>query len=481
MKEFNRETLSGLYRRLVSERCSAAVREEIIETIRARGDLAAEIYALQAVDFTQAELDDFRVRLEVALEPNPELDDITDTVQREVASVQLDVVSAEHQRRQLVFAAADSGKFYLPSRADLVGSVMGLTAQLVADPRTAHFAATTEVIVQLVRQAALNSAPGTSLVVQVLRAVDKIPPEEISHKLDPWIRWAVALELLESERGFAGHTISLDPVTRAQASRAKRLLYATNRQDARYDEVDWPLDLTGTEIARLLETHAKAIEVWTREGMPVSDLTLYLNPSRREEVGRPGSHVQIVTEEMARELATRAGAFPLPLVYALPPLERIRLARQIWSHGLPEVPPSLPGLTFYDAGGDPRVRWGAPPHPYGLLCAIILKPQDILHVLHPDHPEDFERFNELTRRAEFMARGFANYATTLRSILRSEGIRAVAHYHPTKRYLHELVVVDPGPETVLVIRESFPAFMRDEPALALPRRARRRPAMTKRG
>lgn len=477
MKPLNRETLAGLYRRLVAPRVSAAEREAAIEAIRFRGDLAASLFALQAVDLTQAEIDDALVRLDAALEPDPTLDDITDTVQREIAGVQLDVLAAESERRRAVYAEAEAGGIYLPARADLVGAVIGLATQLLDDPAQAHFGDTVIAITQIIRRQHVEGTPGAAAVAQVLREVDSLPPEEVTHKLDPWVRWAVALEILESPRGFAGIRFDFDPVTRAQAARAKRMLYAMDRQDARYDEVDWPLDLTGIEIARLLSDHATARLTWATERIPESDLVLYLTPTRREEANRPEPHVQVVPEAEAMELARRAGAFPLPMLYAIPPQDRTRLARQIWSEGLPPVPPNMPGLTFYDAGGDPRIRWGAPPHPYGLLCAIVLSPKDVLHVLHPDHPQDYERFNELTRRAEFMARSAGNYPETLRSILRSEGVRAVAHYHPVERYLHELVVIDPDERTVMVIRESVPSFMRGDSPLAIPRRDRRRPAV----
>lgn len=477
MKKQRQEPLEKLYQRLRSRRLSADAHDEILGTIRFRSNLASASYRLQALDLTQAELEDRIAQLSVAIEDDPAPQDLAEAVRREVAGAQLAVVTAEYQRRQAVYTAANKGDLYLPSRTDLLGALTGLATQLLDDPENAHFSATTSAILDLARRHASQGKPGIPIVVEVLREADRLPPERITHQLDPWVRWAVALEFLASEQGFAGQRVDADPVTRAEANRAKRLLYATDRQDPRYDEADWPLDLTGTTIAEVLEEYAKAAERWANNRIPERDLVFYLSPIRKEEGGRPAPHPQIVPEKVVRELAVQAGAFPVPFVYAIPPDERLRVTRQIWSHGLPPIPSNLPGLLFYDVGGDPRIRWGAPPYPYGLLCGIIVKPEEVLHVPHPDHPQDFDRFNELTRRADLEARRGRPYPETLRSILRSEGVRAVAHYHPTKHYLHELVVLDSGPETVLVIRESFPPFMRNDRALVLPHRDRRNPTL----
>lgn len=468
-KPLSRESIDSLYRRYDA---NAADAHDILEAIEERAQLASSLFVLEAAQMSQADLDDAFGRLSAAaVDRHPNEDSIEEVVRMTSARVQLTAIQREQERRVDIFGAATRGEVYLPTRPELVGSLIGFGAQLERGDDT-HFRATFDRIVSSVRQGLNEQSPGAPVVIHALRTANTLPTEDPASPLDSWMRWAIVLELLADKNGYGGIRISVDDVTRSAAIRAKRLLYAIDRQDPRYDEADWPLDLPGDALANLLEEHYFAAQEWARLGAPDRDLRRLLAPVRWEERERPEPHPQIFYEKEAQDFAVRGGAFPYPLVYPIPPAERARLARQIWAHGLPRIASGKVGLVFNPAAGDPRVRWGAPPYPYGLLCAVRLSPNEVLNVARPGYDDDHERFNQLTRRASHMATSDADYPDTLRNVLLSEGYKAVAIYNEIHGFMHELVLLDTAPNVVVVIRESVPAFVQGDRPLELPRRNR---------
>lgn len=461
--KLDRESLADLYERLVNSGNDPLETGTVFEVIEERSTLAGALYALKAADLSQAELDDFVIRLNAVQEGNPDLDPVPDTVQREIARVQLDELLREQSRREARFLAAERSEMYLSNRTELIGSLMGLGAQLKEDRKGAHFFTTFDAILSILERAQQDATAGAATVVQVLREVSKLPSESIAHELDPWMRWGIALELMSDERGLGGETADVDLDTRTEATRAKRMFFAEERQDARYDEADLPLDLTGDDIADLLDAHHHASHEWVCRHLPQADMDLYLAHTRREEVGRPEPHVQIIPESAARKLAERGGAFLNPLIFTIPPKERSRTSSRVWSHGLLSGSENVPWVTLHDAGGDPRVRWGAPPHPYGILCSVSLPTSHVLYVFSEEHPKDAEIFEDLTAKATLMSRSTNDSHETLRSVFQSAGYYAIAHYHPSDGSFRELIVLDPSPATVQVIREAIPSFMGDRP------------------
>lgn len=468
-RSLSRESIESLYRRYDA---NAADAQDILNAIEERAQLASSLFMLEVAQMSQADLDDASERLEAAaVDRHPDEDSIEEVVRMTSARVQLSAIQREHERRIAILGSASRGEIYLPTRPELVGALIGLGAQLERG-EDSDFKPVLDRIVAIVRQSLLEQTPGALLVTHVLRTVGKLSATDTESPLDPWVRWAIALELLTDKNGYGGVQIPIDDVTRAAAIRAKRLFYATDRQDPRYEDADWPLDLPGNVIADLLEEHYFATQDWAKLGAPDRDLRRLLSPVRWEEHGRPEPHPQVLFEKDARELAQRAGGFPYPLVYPVPPLERARIARQVWTHGLPAIPSGKVGLVLNPAVGDPRVRWGAPPYPLGLLCAVCLSPDQVLNVARPGYDEDHERFNQLTRRASHMAGEAANYPDTLRNILLSEGYKAIAVYNEIHGFMHELVLLDTSPEIVVVIRETVPAFVRGDHPLVIPRRGR---------
>lgn len=467
-----RQPLRRLYELLMADPAPSEA-EAIVSVIEERAGHAINLYSMEAVRLSQTELEDLIARLDGAETPSDDLDPITDTVEREVARVQREALLDEFDRRQAVLLAANRDERVVPTRSELVGGVMAATEADVDEAPSGGGPSRLERLSSFVDEALSSSPRGSMAVVRSLRAVRDLPVEVGRRSLDLWILWALALETLTRPRAEGLLRTSVDPVTMAAANRAKRLLYAVDRQDARYDDSDWPLDLTGDDIADFLERHYQASWAWARSRAPASDRGMYLRPVRREETGRPNPHMQVADEREARRAAEEAGGFPEPLIFPVPPRERSRVAQALWTNGLPPVPERKPGLAFYNGGGDPKVRWGGPPHPYGVLCAVALPPKAVLHVFDKERPEDHDTFNELTARATFLSRTDDDYHERVRNVFRSEGYQAVAHYDPNQGYLHELIVVDPSPETVMIVRESIPSFRHGTRPLSLPRTHRR--------
>ncbi|MGH7518856.1 MAG: hypothetical protein ACREOC_15555 [Gemmatimonadales bacterium] len=468
-------SLVELYRCLLGGSQPAALVER---HIRHRSALAGALLRPWATELSEQDLQEFQDRLHAVAEPNPRMDPAVDAAERELARVHCTVVEQELSGREQLAELVDQRASFAMGRNDLVGYLFDAARQLrdlqqgtaPAVPTTAPVVALFDQLVGAVGGALETQPPGRLVVAQALRAA-----AHLSHPRDdegdPWVRSAIVLELLTQEGGWMGVALPVDAVTRAQAVRAKRIFYAEVRQDPRYDELRWPLDLTGVEIAELLAGAEHASATWVRDRMPAADLEQYLEPIRREEPGRPMPHHTILPERAARALALERGASTSPMVLFVPPSERVETARRVWESGPPAIEPGTLGIPVYSLGGDPRVRWGAVTFPHGLLCVVDLAAGAILHLGRKDSAEQEAKFEAMVAQATKHAETEAEYATRLREILLERGVKAIARYDHVAKQLNkpqEVILLEP--ETSLkFIRETVPSFVRGyHPVYLLP-------------
>lgn len=455
--QIQRASLRHLFRQLLDDSI-ATDRECIRQAISVRGHLASMLYAPKvAAAFNAVDLDFAIGELECAQATNPAQDPITDAIEREVARVQLTVLQRERDRRLAALVAVQRGDFYSPNRDELAYWVNCLAFRTIDGLSADVCEQQVSEVVSWTRKRLSCEAQDPIVVPRLLRDAARIPLGCVSDALRPWIYPAIVLELLIKHEGFAGHRIDVAPIIRDTARQTWRLFYCADRA---IDDMEVRLDLSAEEVADLVENQICASREWEQLGLPVDDQRFYTTPLRREEPGRPPAHAQIVHEAQARELAERAGGFPAPLLLAIPPADRTTTVRRIWSKGLACDAENSLGLTLYPAIGDSRVRWGMPPHPYGLLCAVVLPANFVLHVGDDRRRDDHARFEELSRQAAACSRDSVGYTRKLRELLKREGYYAVAQHDPIRRQIHEVTVLTPTPETVMVIRETIPSFAR---------------------
>jgi hypothetical protein len=421
---------------------------------------------------------EFQDRLHAAETPDPRLDPAQDAAEREIAGVQLSVIEAELGRRERVAEAMEDDPDAFVSRSDLVGYLFDAARQLsertlgFVRPATQRIGAVEhfDALVAAVRHALSTEPPGSLVVAAALQAADRLEPRD-PDPADAWVRSAIIFELLTQEGGWIGVDLVIDPVTRSQAVRAKRIFYGEGRQDPHDDDLHWRLDLTGPGIADLLEASEHASAAWSRERLPAVDLDSYLEPLRREESGRPTPHPSVIPEAEARARVLAQGAITSPMVLFVLPSERLTLARQIWEQGPPAIEPGALGVPVYSLGGDPRVRWGAVTFPHGFLCIVDLPAAAILNLGRSDSARDEAAFEQMAARATRDTVTEAEYADRLRAILLERGVRAVARYDHVDKELNkpqEVILLEPA-ASLKFIREAVPSFVRGyRPVYVLP-------------
>jgi hypothetical protein len=477
----NKLSLVDLHRCLLNgSRPAASVRDHI----RHRSKLATALFRLWAVEQSESDLMEFQDRLHAAATPDPRLDPAQDAAEQEIADVQLSVIEEELGRRERVAEQLEQDADAFVTRNDLVGYLFEVARYLRDHRPPARTGDDTappwgslmtivlvDLLVHEVERALMTNPPGRLVVADALRAVDQLEPRD-ADPADAWVRSAVVFELLTQEGGWMGVTLPVDPVTRSQAVRAKRIFYGEGRQDPRDDDLHWPLDLSGPDIADVLGASEHASAAWSREQLPDVDLDSYLEPLGREESGRPTPHPSVIPEAEARELVLAQGTITSPMVLFVPPSERVARAGQIWKNGPPDIEPRALGVQVYSLGGDPRVRWGAVTFPHGFLCVVDLPPAAILNLGRSDSARDEAAFEQMAAQATRDAPTEADYADRLRAILLERGVKAVARYDHVAKELNkpqELILLEPA-TALKFIREAIPSFMRgSRPVYVLPR------------
>lgn len=490
----NRLPLSEMYARYVSaaEAGDEETVAEIVGAISERADQALCLGKLSVISMSDRDLEEYAIRLRAGQDINEALDPAVDAAQREYARVQSIVVEEEMDRRREFHRLVSSGDLYAPTRAEMVGSLVVLAEMVGGDDPDPMAVRSIEASEALVENVLADGATGAAALAAVLRRLDDLPPSvDGDHPVIRWVTAAALVEMVVSTHGFARRSpLDVDPVTRAEGSRMKRLAFAFDRQDPRYEEDDWPLDLQYGAIAEVLEQAEAARAYWHNRSMPEEEIRRYLVPPAREEPGRPEPHRQIVPRADAMASAERAGGVPFPMLYPLAPRVRRAGAEEIWNNGLPALPESELGWSIYGMPGDMRLRGGLFPHPDGVLIAVILPPERILSVgrvegadpetgeggvlLDREHEEILEKFQiEAERRA---SAGHLGYRQHLRQILTRAGYLAIARYDYLYRATptpQEMILLDPSPRYVSVIRESVPVFVTEEELNRIPRNAPR--------
>lgn len=467
MSEIGTITLEQIYRRYLNalEKNKPLPDGETINAIELRARLATPILQLNAINLSEYDLDEFVARLSNCIAPNPDIDRAQDFAEREIARVQMGVFSDEARRRYEYLRDVEKGRRFAPVRSRLIGQVIMLAETVRHGSPDSTEYKFIEQLRNLIISFQKRYEPGATTVAEILRHVTLLPkPYTDQDPAERWVMWATALDILTSEFGFGGfEPLKIEPLTWAQAQRAKRILFAFDRQDYRYDEEDLPLDVEGDLLAQVLEGSTSAYREWHRYHLPHADLVAYTTPLRREEAGRPQPSVYIRPEREARELAQKAGGVLLPMLYPLAPTLRRRAAKIIWSEGIPPVPPNELGWAVYGVPGDMRVQWGAFPHPDGLLVTVCISPQNILTIGRGDQDLEHEKtLQRLVEEAQRRSEDTENYRGMLRQLLLQEGYYAIARYDYLYRETptpQELIVLDPTPQHLCVIRESVPSFV----------------------
>lgn len=419
---------------------------------------ARSLYALDAAGMPTDLLEDYTSRLQGALQAGG-----LDPATIDIARMQAAVIAGERVRRRDFAAIRPGGDSEGVSRAGLVASVMQFERSLAGpDPQVAE---RFHSVVRIAVDATQNARPGSPVVAAALRGVCDETHTPQRGALVSWVNAALALDVLaRGEDGVAGASVATDAVTRAQAVRAKRLLYGASR------EADAWLDLDALTVARMLDDAGQAIERWHQDDLPAQDLARYLSPIAGEEPGRPPPHSQVVWARTARLRVEAAGGAPYPLIIPWTDGAR-RGARRMWSEGLPGVPAGDLGLRLYPAAGDARARWGAPPHPIGAFVALAIHPDAMLHVHHAEHAEDERVLDRLVGRATEAATDEGEYVPALRRMLLDAGYHAVArfdHSDPDVPLPREIEVLDTRFAGAMLVRESIPSFSPDDTSTGAP-------------
>lgn len=464
---FNRDRLVDLYRRYIAaaEAGDEATAADILSLVEERANQAMCMVELSVAGMADRDLEEYAIRLKAGMDANEVIDPAVDAAERETARVQLEVVEAEIARRDAFHEEVSSGAIYAISRGEII-SALSTYAEMISEGTADSFAyATIEQTEHLVRQTLQSGLRGAAAVAHILRQVDDIPdPTPESSPALRWIKSAVLFEIMISRFGFGQRPkIELDPVTAAEARRAHRLFLALDRQDLRYEEEDWPLDLPVEIIASLVEQAELARTYWHARRWPEEDLGRYLIPPPREEPGRPEPSAQIVREHEARSRALQSGGIPFPMLYPLSSRVRTHGAEQIWRHGIPPLPEGELGWVVYGVPGDMRLHGGVFPHPDGLLVIPTIPRSRILTVGRPEDTENMERLASLEVEAGRRSAGdSSSHRFHLRQLLLRKGILAIARYDYLQKDTltpQELILLDPSPRNVVVIRESVPSFV----------------------
>jgi hypothetical protein len=450
-----REPLERIYDQLLRGEGDDRV---LIRVVERRSELAERAYTLGLLGLAERDLLNLRSTMAPVLDEPPVDESGRSLAEQEFARVQIAAIDRELARREDFLRRVEQGELETPARNELSGWIMAIDSQMPDRKENTDFYADFQHVVSVIERARRSTPAGALRVAQVLREIDTFPaafPE--SAQIQRWIRAAMALELMTRESAYGGVTLHQDKATLAEAQRARRLFYALDRQDHRYEGSNWPLDLSGVEIADAVEGAYKATFEFARDGHPMTDLQRYVTPTPREERGRPEPHAQIVPEARARDEALALGGVPDPMVFAVSPVDRTRSAREIWTHGIPPIPPNQSGHILMAARADSRVRWGAGTYPLGFLCAVALRPREILHLRHPERPEDDRKFDEITRRASSLSRvDSTKYVEAFRELLADSGYRAVQRWDKGG----QLIVQDVS--CVRVLRESVPPFQQPD-------------------
>jgi hypothetical protein len=450
-----REPLEQVYDRLLRGEGDEQV---LIKIVERRSALAGQAYALEVPHLCDLDLHYLRAALAPVLDEPPLDESGRGLAEQEFVRVQIETIDREVVRRDAFLQQVEDGVLETPARNELTAHLMAFHIEIQGRGELADFYADFQHVVSVIARARSGPLVGALRVAQILREIDVFPSADSETvQIQRWIRTAMALALLTREDGFAGIVCNSDEVTRAEAQRAHRLFYAFDRQDPRYNELNWPLDLSGIEIADAIEAAYKASLEYSREGHPEADLQRYITPAPPEERGRPEPHEQIVPEAQARAEALALGGIPDPVVFAVSPLDRTQIAREIWTQGLPPIPPNQSGHVLRAARADPRVRWGVGSYRWGFLCAVALRPREILHLRDRGRPEDDCTFDDLTRQARSLSgRDSGKYVAVFRELLADAGYRAVQRWDKDG----QLIVLDPS--CVRVLRETIPPFMQPD-------------------
>jgi hypothetical protein len=397
---------------------------------------------------------------------------VEDAVRREVARVQRAVISAELRRRHDVQQELADGTRFAPFFGPLKGALVAMDRYLADPARTVYFRQVFDQIVDLALRVRADHPAGSPQVVALLDAVNALPLPPAANQMEPWLRAAVALELLAEERGFGAVDLGVNPLTQGMAVKARRVFFAETRQE---DGVKRTLDLTPTEVAKVFRDGFSAGRQWTTSAIPLTERNRYLARCTQEETGRPEPGPWILGARCARDLAARAAGVPMPVFYPVSAAARVATARDIWLNGFPSlsahddetVDPS--GLTLVATSGEASSEWASGPHPHGLLCAVALPKNTILrlNVVDPDRPKEVESDAEVYARLSQQATDMgdeAGYGARLRQLLLKEGYYAVGDGQSgtDSPALEEITLLDPRPETLMVVREAVPSFMRGE-------------------
>jgi hypothetical protein len=415
-----------------------------------RRQLAVQIGRVAAANLADHELAERLAYLKAGSTPDPTKPPSVDMAERECVRAQLEAIEHEIARRRDALSASDA-----PTRADLIAIM------LEAGRHTGDTLAPEVREVQQIIEETLLDPHSSSPATFVCEVLDRVVGEGAGEGPPSarWFRHAVAVEMLAERQGYAGVRFHLDPHTRAEALTAKRLLWAAGRDDAGPGALGRPLDMDGLAVAAIVAAADSARAAWFQRGIPEMDLAGYSYPPRREEPGRPPAHPQIRPEAEAREEAI-SGGLPYPLVYGIDPRDRPRVARYVWSQGLPRNPKVLNSVVLHTAPGDFRVRWDAPLYPFGVLCAARIAEDAILTVGRKGGGEHDEIFNRLSSQASAATRTDEEFQKQFRELLLGHGYLAVARYDrlPDAKVdlAQEIIVLDP--EAVTVIRESVPPF-----------------------
>jgi hypothetical protein len=443
----------------------------LIEELVLRGEQAAAILSLMVTGLSQRDLDELAVRIEGGQASNDPLSRAADAAHLEMLRVQEEVVKEEVRRRGTFVQRVESGDQFAPARSAIIGRLVSLAEYVRAGGKDEiDLVERAEALVLL---SCASHEPGARAVAAALRSTTDLRHDPTESHEGFWLRWGLVLDLMTTEHGFGERErLPVHPVTRAEAGRARRLFLAFDRQDPRYDEEDWPLDIPGDHLASLLENAAMARHDWFHSRRPMEDQIGYLTPPRREEPNRPEPHTQIQTELEARSRSLSKGGVTLPMIYPLGRRLRRRYSEDIWKNGIPPLPEAELGWSVFGAPGDIRIQWGAFPHPEGLLVAVTMTPEQILSIGRGDQDIDHEQLlQDLEEKAQDGARSPADYRRRLRTMLIEHGIEAIARYDFLYRETltpQELIVLNPTEKNLLVIRESVPSFAMPERKLLLP-------------
>jgi hypothetical protein len=416
--------------------------DTVLALVGERAHLVSRILAVPAGLRPDLEIVEGLAQLYPAEHPDAGKDPATDTADREAVRVAIDVLESEMARRRAGLAREGA-----PTRAELAARLIAFGAEPANDDPPAA-----EQVLDAIRGAELDARPGAG---RVAAAAARLAAG------GDWMPGALLLEVLSEPEGFAGLRADPDPVTRAAALLAKRLLWGATRVDGDRAAGDRPIDLDARESALLVLSADEARIEWARRGIPEAELARYLLPPRREEEGRPTPHPRVVPTQVARATTESMGAFPYPMVYPIEPTERARAARYIWSQGVPADPRSLGAVVLFPTPADLRVRWGGPLHPLGVLCAAAVERNQVLSVGRVGGDRDDAEFERLSVQARMEATSSDGFQDAFRSLLLARGYIAVARYDAPhdgrSEHPHAVLVLDP--DAVLVLRESVPPFL----------------------